>query len=109
MKSKRTKACEISPKVREAVEKRDSICGYPCCVFCGTSRNVRGEAHIVRRSQGGLGIEQNIVTVCRRCHERFDENPEYRKKYMEYITNYMKQYYSDWNMDDLVYKKGMGI
>ena len=26
MKSKRTKACEISPKVREEVEKRDGIC-----------------------------------------------------------------------------------
>ena len=105
MRSKRTKACAISPKVREAVEKRDSINGIPCCVFCKTSRNVRGEAHIVRRSQGGLGIEENILTVCRSCHEKFDETEE-RDRLMNIAIEYMKEHYSDWDISKLVFKKG---
>lgn len=105
MKSKRTKACEISPKVRAAVEKRDSINGVPCCIFCGSS-NARGEAHIVRRSQGGLGIPQNILTVCRHCHREFDEG-KYREMYMNRAISYMKEHYPDWNISDLVYKKGI--
>lgn len=100
MKSKRTKACEIKPKVREAVEERDNH----CCVFCG-SPNARGEAHIVRRSQGGLGIEQNLLTVCRYCHRQFDEGHD-RELYMNRAVNYMKEHYPDWNIGDLVYKKG---
>ena len=99
-KSKRTKACEIKPKVREEVEKRD----FHCCVFCG-STNARGEAHIVRRSQGGLGIPQNILTVCRHCHREFDEG-KYREMYMNRAISYMKEHYPDWNISDLVYKKG---
>lgn len=99
MKSKRTKACEITPKVREAVEERD---GH-CCIFCG--RPGRGEAHIVRRSQGGLGIEQNIVTACRWCHHQFDEGKD-RGLYMYRAINYMKEHYPDWNISDLVYHKG---
>ena len=104
MKSKRTKACEISPKVRAAVEKRDSINGVPCCIFCG-SPNARGEAHIVRRSQGGLGIEQNILCVCRYCHFQLDSG-YHRELYMNRAISYMKKHYPDWNISDLVYKKG---
>lgn len=100
MKSKRTKACEIKPKVREAVEARDNR----CCVFCG-SPNARGEAHIVRRSQGGLGIEQNLLTVCRWCHRQLDEGKD-RELYMNRAISYMKEHYPDWNISDLVYRKG---
>lgn len=99
MKSKRTKACEIKPKVREAVEKRDNF----CCIFCGSPG--RGEAHIVRRSQGGLGIEKNVITSCRRCHSEFD-NGKNRELYMNRAIAYMKEHYPDWNISDLVYKKG---
>jgi len=99
-KSKRTKACEIKPKVRQVVEERDNH----CCVFCG-SPNARGEAHIVRRSQGGLGIPQNLLTVCRYCHRQFDEGHD-RELYMNRAVNYMKEHYPDWNIGDLVYKKG---
>lgn len=99
-KSKRTKACEIKPEVREAVERRDNH----SCVFCG-SPNARGEAHIIRRSQGGLGIEQNLLTVCRHCHHELDEG-KYRALYMNRALNYMKEHYPDWNISDLVYKKG---
>lgn len=98
MKSKRTKACEISPEVREEVEKRDNH----CCIFCG--RPGRGEAHYINRSQGGLGIPENIVTVCRICHNEMDNGlltEIYRKK----AEMYLKTQYPEWDKSKLVFNK----
>lgn len=95
----RTKATAISPKVRQAVEERD---GH-CCIFCG--RSGRGEGHFIKRSQGGLGIEQNLVTVCRTCHAQMDDGFS-RALYMIRAESYLKSCYPDWNRQDLIYKKG---
>ena len=94
----RTKATAISPKTRKAVEERD---GH-CCIFCG--RIGRGEGHFIKRSQGGLGIEENLVTVCRECHFQMDDGFS-RQLYMMRAENYLKSIYPDWNKEDLVYKK----
>ena len=99
MKSKRTKACEISKEVREAVEKRDNH----CCIFCGSPES-RGEAHFVNRSQGGLGIEENIVTVCRNCHREMD-NGLNTKVYRSIAEEYLRSKYPDWNKSKLVFNK----
>lgn len=100
---RRTKMVAIPPKVRQEVETRDGF----RCVFCGSS-NCRGEGHYIRRSQGGLGIPQNLLTVCRICHSAFDEgnNKEY---YREIAREYLKSKYPDWNEDDLVYNKWKGF
>ena len=98
-KSKRTKACETKPKVREAVEKRDNY----CCIYCGKSG--RGEGHFIKRSQGGLGIEQNIITVCRWCHHQMDDGKD-RALYIAKAEKYLKDHYPDWNVSDLIYHKG---
>lgn len=100
---KRTKATSIDPKTRQRVEERDSIDGAPCCIFCG--RIGRGEGHFIKRSQGGLGIEQNLITVCRECHHQMDNGPA-RKLYLMKAEQYLKSKYSDWNKSDLIYKKG---
>jgi 5-methylcytosine-specific restriction endonuclease McrA len=102
MKSKRTKACEISPQVRKRVEERDSIDGVPRCIFCG--RYGRGEAHYINRSQGGLGIEENIVTVCRECHRQMD-NGLNTQIYREKAEKYLKSIYPNWNKSKLVFNK----
>lgn len=63
--------------------------------------------HIVNKSQGGLGIEQNGVTGCRYHHSLLDNgNKGLRKEMLDHIESYMKQIYPDWKKDDLVYKKG---
>lgn len=98
-KSKRTKACEITPKVRQEVEERD---GH-MCIFC-KSNQCRGEAHFIARSHGGLGIPQNIVTVCHSCHREMD-NGLNTKRYREIARNYLMSIYPDWNEKDLVYNK----
>lgn len=102
-KGRRTKATDIPPEVRKAVEQRDSINGAPCCIFCG-SPNARGEAHVIARSQAGLGVERNVITVCRSCHQQFDEG-QAKALYRERAKEYLKSKYPDWNEEDLVYNK----
>ena len=73
--------------------------------------NVMPNAHYIPRSKGGLGIEQNIVTLCtemtlNKCHRKYDfgtkkEREEIGKK----IKNHLKSKYDNWNEEDLYYKK----
>lgn len=98
MKAQRTKALEIPPRVKEAVYERDN----GACVWCAH----RGEpnAHYIPRSQGGLGIEQNILTLCFDCHRRYDQSTE-RAKMREFFKKYLKSKYPDWDEKKLIYKK----
>ena len=103
--NQRTKAVSISPKVKRIVAERDSIDGWACCIICG-SPNGLPEAHYIPRSKGGLGIEENIVTLCRPCHHKFDFGlPEEKQKIGNRIKEYLEGIYPDWNEGDLIYKK----
>lgn len=100
LSSKRAKACAISQKTKKAVYERDN----GLCVVCGK----RGlpEAHYIPRSHGGLGIEQNIATLCRRCHYEFDFGTPHNRDAIGYIIScHLKKHYPDWNERDLIYKK----
>lgn len=62
--------------------------------------------HIVNRSQGGLGIEQNGVFGCRFHHNLLDNgNKGLRKEMMQIIEEYMNRHYPDWNKNNLIYHK----
>lgn len=102
-KGKRTKACEIKPKVRHEVEERDKH----QCIFCG-SFYARGEGHYIARSQGGLGIPQNLITVCRKCHGEMD-NGMNTKRYRDIARAYLKSIYPDWDEKNLIYKKWSNV
>ena len=99
--NKRTKALQISPKVKEKVWARDG----GCCVWCG-SPNAAPEAHFLARSHGGLGIEENILTLCRECHRKFDEGPrQVRDEMTLFFLFYFKEKYEDWSAEKLIYRK----
>ena len=100
--SKRSKACEISQKVKEIVWLRDN----KSCIFCGRYvPRTCANAHYKKRSQGGLGIEENIVTLCSECHYQEDFGQD-TKLYEDYIENYLKGIYgAKWNKEKLIYKK----
>lgn len=101
-KSKRAKACDISTKVRQIVYERDN----GRCVLCG--RRGFPNSHFIKRSQGGLGIPENVVTHCADCHYQFDhgKNSEwYEQRTEEYLRNY---YGEKWRKEDLVYNKWKG-
>lgn len=107
LKSKRAKATDISPEVKQRVWIRDK----KSCVVCGNTINVMPNAHYIPRSKGGLGIERNIVTLCsnftpNKCHYRFDfGNKKERKEIKEKIKNYLMSKYDDWDESKLIYKK----
>ena len=100
MKSRRTKACDIPHRVKVAVWERDK----QSCILCGR-RDALPSCHYIPRSQNGLGVEQNIITLCWNCHQRYDNSTE-RAKIKEYIKQYLQRHYKDWNEEDLIYRKG---
>lgn len=97
-----TKATSISKAVKEIVYIRDR--GE--CVNC--HRPGIPNAHVVRRSQLGKGIEQNVVCLCPECHWRFDQgkDPEFKEACYVRIVAHLKGFYPDWNREDMIYRKG---
>ena len=100
MKSKRAKACDITKKVKDRVWERDG----GKCIICH-SRFAMPNSHYIRRSQGGLGIEENVVTMCQTCHMMYDQGID-REAIQSYTEKYLRSKYPDWNPEKLVYKKG---
>ena len=99
--SKMAKACDISQKTKEIVWERD---GH-MCIFCGNPVPVScANSHYIPRSQGGLGIEQNIVTACSKCHHEQDNglNTEY---YDLKAQRYLQAHYGDLSKVNLIYTK----
>jgi hypothetical protein len=108
---KDTKARDIPKKVKEAVAERDSFGGWPCCVNCGMpapieNRLAFSNAHFISRAQGGLGVEENTLTLCPLCHSRYDRTTE-RPNLQEYFREYLEHHYPGWDESKLYYKKGM--
>lgn len=100
--SKRSKACDITQTVKEIVWNRDG----QKCIYC--ERWVPkscANAHFIKRSQGGLGIKENIVTLCPKCHYQEDFGQD-TKLYEDYIESYLKSIYgTNWSKEKLIYKK----
>ena len=99
MKSRRAKACDIPKKVKEIVWERDG----QRCIICG-SHYAMPNSHFIRRSQGGLGIEENIVTMCQRCHSMYDQYID-RKAMEAFVENYLRSKYPGWDREKLIYRK----
>ena len=60
---------------------------------------------LLKEVKDGLGIEENIVTLCPECHFKEDFGQDV-KLYEEVIKNYLKGIYGkNWNISKLVYKK----
>lgn len=100
--SKRSKACAISPATKEIVWNRDNH----RCIICGKYVPIGcANAHFIKRSQGGLGIPENIVTLCLECHFEEDFGKD-TKLYEERIKTYLKGIYgANWSIEKLIYKK----
>jgi 5-methylcytosine-specific restriction endonuclease McrA len=96
-----TKATRIPKEVTIKVWERDR----GRCLLCDNNRGI-ANAHFVRRSHGGKGIEQNIFTACHECHTNYDQYRfEDMEQKTEHLRNHFKRHYPDWNEKKLVYKK----
>lgn len=96
---RQTKATSISSKTKAAVYARD----FRRCVLCG-SFNAGPHCHFVRRSQGGLGIPENIWTGCKACHEAFDSESTDGPLHNQ-MRDYFRTLYPDWDERNLKYRK----
>ena len=97
--NKRSKACSIILKVKKIIWERDNY----CCVICGDS-NSSPNAHLKSRAHGGLGIEENVATLCMKCHHDMDNGLK-RKEYLDTLENYMRSIYENWDDIEREYKK----
>ena len=96
-----TKATSIPRAVKLAVWQRDG----ECCIFCGAPVPMEcANAHIIRRSQGGRGVEKNIVTACSDCHREMDSGRD-AKALLNMAIKYIQTVYWDWKKEDVIYKK----
>lgn len=110
---KDTMARDFDRKTKEAIAKRDSIDGWPCCVFCGAPAPRYGDeetpitwsnAHFISRAQSGRGDERNGLTLCPKCHRKYDQSTS-REEMRGYFREYLQDQYEDWNEEDLIYRK----
>ena len=97
---KSTKSCDIPMSVKKRVWERDDH----RCVICGSTYTAAPNAHYIPRSHLGLGIEENIVTLCLGCHCDYDNSAK-RPLYAARIRDYLKMCYPDWDESKLTYKK----
>ena len=95
---KMTKATSIPNEVKRKVYMRDG----GKCVVCG--KPGIPNAHYIRRSQGGLGIEENIVTLCPECHHDYD-NGFKREEIGAWLSEYLDKWYPDFPDEKRVYSK----
>lgn len=108
--NKRTSALQFGRKTAQKIVERDQDCifcqmGY-CVKQCGLDTSIKDIMHIVPKSQGGLGIEQNGVLGCRYHHGLLDNgNKGLREEMMDIIEQYMRQQYPGWTREGLVYDK----
>lgn len=104
----RTTALGIPRRVKAAVAERDSVEGWPCCILCGrpspTSNPLAFScAHYISRAQGGLGIEENILTLCWDCHQEYDGDR--RQVLRPILARHLREHYDGWNEEKLTYQK----
>lgn len=100
-KHKETKETDISDEVKKIVWERDNH----RCIICNKEVPMKcANAHYIKRSQGGLGIEQNICTLCPECH--FEEDMgQNTKLYEQKMKTYLKSKYDEWDEKKLYFKK----
>lgn len=91
----------IPPEVREAVWRRDR----GRCVLCGSPK-AGPWCHYIPRSRGGLGIEENVVTLCDFHHRILDQgHGADRCAARQAIRAYLAALYENWNESNLIYRK----
>jgi len=97
--SEMSRACEIDKRTRRLVWDRD---GH-CCILCGNPQ-ASANAHFIRRSHGGKGIRENVVTLCQKCHHDFD-NGDKHEEYGKLIRDYLNGWYPNFPDERRVYDK----
>lgn len=107
--SRHTKLLQFDKSTRMRLLERDRGCfycqrGIHMDKVPQDSRTILDPMHIVNKSQGGLGIEQNGVIGCRGHHHLLD-NSEFNHEMRTIAEDYLKILYPGWTRDSVTYKK----
>jgi predicted restriction endonuclease len=109
--NKRTKALQFPKATALKIVERDEM-----CIFCklyyhmdSTSTlayQIQQIMHIVNKSQGGLGIEENGVLGCQYHHGLLDNgNLGLRDEMIEILEEHLKNLYPGWTEDSVKFDK----
>lgn len=96
----------ISAMTRKVVYERDSINGWPCCIYCGSPKDIE-LAHYVSRARGGRGRAENLACLCSRCHAALDNGSDSKKAkdIRDTFRRWLEKNYPDWKEEEQVVKK----
>lgn len=111
-RSKRSRACEFSTSARIKIHNRQRN----GCLFCLMNYemekaepyelSIHEIMHVVPRSHGGLGIEQNGVLGCKYHHMMMDNGSSgKREEMLEICREYLKRCYPDYDFSRVIYTK----
>jgi predicted restriction endonuclease len=67
-------------------------------------RAIHDIMHIVNKSQGGLGVEQNGIEGCRWHHNMMD-NGKHSEELREIAKEYLRSHYPGWTEESVTYNK----
>lgn len=97
----RTKATDISQKIRQEVLERDKH-----CISCGKHSTLT-IAHVwINRSHGGLGVKENLCVLCMDCHHAYDNGKSHEQDYQRAVVQrYMLGLYDKPDLNKLKYNK----
>lgn len=99
MSGGRKASTDIDGKSRKEVHERDGL----RCVYCGKTNQPIELAHYISRARGGLGVPENLVSLCIFCHDGYEG--ERREEIRPFLREYLKSCYPNWNEDKLIYQK----
>ena len=103
---KRTKALSISEAVKDKVWERDEGQCIACRYMGKTGWQAYPEAHFIPRSKSGLGVEENILTLCRPHHYQYDNGSRNQREKMRNLFRiYLMNKYPEWDEKKLYYHK----
>ena len=101
-KSKRSKACDISNKVREQVLSRDAR----RCIICGSTYNLELAHVFLSRAHLGLGVKENLATLCKKHHMTLDSGKKQEQHNIRLaVESYMRSKHGDIDIKSLKYNK----
>ena len=72
-------------------------------MYCG-SPLAAPVAHYIARSHGGLGIEENILSLCQNCHRKYDQSTK-RNEMGVFFRDYLQSKYPEWDETKLIYRR----
>lgn len=86
------------PVAKQMYERDDE-----CCILCGSTHMLE-KSHLISRADYGLGILENGVLLCKKCHTEWHANNEGKDNGMyDKKVSYLRSKHDNWDSIELQY------